>query len=364
MNGRMQRRVALVVGAATAAAGAAGGVVLRRPIGDRLLRRAVRRALTRENLHLADGLHAALGGTGSPLPDRHRAGPCVAVLAGEHLFVVDAGEGSTRNLMLMRLPVGRVEAVLLTHFHSDHMADLGELELQRWMGGSNASPLEVFGPTGVEQVVQGFNDAYALDAGYRVAHHGAVTAPPTGAGGVARPFEMPADPNGSVVVLERDDVRITAFAVDHRPAVPAVGYRIDYRGRSVVISGDTASSESLPHNAAGADVLIHEALNPAMVRLINEEAGLAAAPSLGRVTHDIPSYHTSPGDAARIAAAARVRHLVLYHLIPPLESALVKRMFLGSAPGHFDGPITIGEDGMLISLPAGTQQIEITNLLR
>ncbi len=364
MNVRPRHLKALAAGAASATAVTVAAFALRGPVGETLLRRAVRRALTRGNLHLADGLHAAMGGTGSPLPDRHRAGPCVAVLAGEHLFVVDAGEGSTRNLMLMRLPVGRVEAVLLTHFHSDHIADLGELELQRWMGGANASPVEVIGPTGVEQVVEGFNDAYALDAGYRVAHHGPVAAPPTGAGGVARPFQLPADPNGSVVVLERDGVRITAFAVDHRPVVPAVGYRVDYRGRSVVISGDTALSESLVHNAAVADVLIHEALNPAMVGLIHEAAGLAGSPSLGQVTHDIPSYHTSPDDAARVAAAARVRHLVLYHLIPPLESALVKRMFLGSAPSHFDGPITIGEDGMLISLPGGTRQIEVTNLLR
>ena len=352
----------ILVGLTAVAVGA--GVLLRKPLVDGLMRRVVRSALTGKNVRVADGLYAGLCGTGSPLPDRDRAGPCVAVLAGGHFFLVDAGEGSTKNALLMNLPIGKADAILLTHFHSDHIADLGELELQRWVGGSNATPIDVIGPAGVEQVVDGFNLAFALDAGYRVAHHGAATAPPTGAGGAAKPFELPAGPAGSAVVFDRDGVRITAFRVDHQPVAPAVGYRFAYEGRSVVISGDTVSSDSLLEHARGADVLFHEALNAVLVQLMHEYADRAGSPSLKKVTQDIPKYHSTPEDAARIAAAAHVKHLIYYHVIPPLPSPILKNMFRGAAKRYFDGPITIGEDGMLVFLPAHSDRIEIRNLLR
>jgi ribonuclease Z len=137
----------------------------------------VKARMAQRIVHFEDGLYAGLCGSGSPLPDSQRAGPCIGVLAGSQFFIVDAGEGSTRNILLMKLPIRNAEAILLTHFHSDHIADLGEMMLQRWAGGSNPTPLDVIGPSGVEQVVQGFNLAYQLDAGYRVAHHGPETMP-------------------------------------------------------------------------------------------------------------------------------------------------------------------------------------------
>jgi len=298
------------------------------------------------------------------MPDINRAGPCIAVLAGEHFFIVDAGEGSARNVLLMNLPIRNAEAILLTHFHSDHIADLGEMELQRWAGGSNKTPIPVIGPTGVEGVVEGFNLAYQLDAGYRVAHHGPETMPPNGAGGIAEPFELSTEPNASVVVFDKDDVKITAFKVDHRPVVPAVGYRFDYKGRSVVISGDTVYSESLLGHAKGADVLLHEALSAVMVQLMNDASDLAASPSLRKVTHDIPSYHSTPEDAAKIAAAAGVKYLIYYHIIPPLPSPILKNLFLGNARNYYKGSITLGEDGMMIFLPADSRQIEIKKILK
>ena len=118
-----------------------------------LLRSIVRSALAKRNVQLEDGIYVGLCGTGSPLPDVHRVGACVAVLAGKHFFVVDAGEGSTRNVLLMNLPLIRADAILLTHFHSDHIADLGEMMLQRWAGGAKQTPVDVIGPTGVERVV-------------------------------------------------------------------------------------------------------------------------------------------------------------------------------------------------------------------
>jgi ribonuclease Z len=336
--------------------------------GDRiknaLERMRVHSAMAGRKVHFEDGLYAGLCGTGSPMPDIHRAGSCVAVLAGEHFFIVDAGEGSTRNVLLMNFPIGKADAILLTHFHSDHIADLGEMELQRWAGGSNKTPVDVIGPAGVESVVQGFNLAYHLDVGYRVAHHGPETMPPGGAGGIARPFELSAEPNSSIVVFDRDGVKITAFKVDHKPVEPAVGYRFDYKNRSIVISGDTIYSESLKEHAEGADVLFHEALNADMVRMMNDNAGLASSPALGRITHDIPEYHSTPEDAAKIATAAGVKHLIYYHIIPPLPSSILKNLFLGDAKKFYKGPITMGEDGMITFLPANSDRIEIKNVLK
>jgi ribonuclease Z len=329
-----------------------------------LMRQAAKSALAKKNAPVQDGLYAGLCGTGSPLPDVHRAGPCIAVLAGSHFFIVDAGEGSTRNVLLMNFPIGRTDAILLTHFHSDHIADLGEMELQRWMGGSNRTPVDVIGPTGVGQVVAGFNAAYQLDEEYRVAHHGPATAPPSGQGGVARSFELSPASDASVVVYEQDGVKITAFKVNHFPVVPAVGYRFDYKGRSLVISGDTVYSESLMKHAKAADVLFHEALNTQMVQIMNEYAGETGSPSLGKITHDIPSYHSTPADAAKVAAGARVRRLVYYHIIPPLPSPILKNLFMGDAKKYFKGPITIGKDGMLFFLPPHGTAIKVKNVLK
>jgi ribonuclease Z len=340
------------------------GLIFQKPLMQAFMPHIVREVMNRKNVHFADGLYAGLCGTGSPMPDAHRAGPCIAVLAGGHFFIVDAGEGSTKNVLLMKLPIRKAEAILLTHFHSDHIADLGEMELQRWVGGSKKTPIDVIGPTGVERVVEGFNLAYQLDAGYRVAHHGPETAPPTGAGGIARPFKLPDGPNPSIVVYDKDGVKITAFKVDHRPVVPAVGYRIDYKGRSLVISGDTIYSESLLEHAKGADVLLHEALNTTMVQMMNDNAGETGSPSLGKVTHDIPSYHSTPEDAAKIAHGADVKHLIYYHIIPPLPSMIFKKTFLGDAKTYYHGPITLGVDGMVVFLPPNSDGIEIKKILR
>ncbi len=335
-----------------------------KPIIKTLLQRMVRSAIAKRNAQFEDGIYVGLAGSGSPLPDFHRVGSCIAVLAGKHFFVVDAGEGSTRNVLLMNLPLIRADAVLLTHFHSDHIADLGEMMLQRWAGGGQKTPIDVIGPAGVERVVEGFNLAFQLDAGYRVAHHGAEIMPPSGAGGIAKPFELSAEPNASVVVFDQDGVKITAFKVDHRPVEPAVGYRFDYKGRSVVVSGDTIYSESLLEYSKDADVLFHEALNADMVQLVNENAGLVISPSAKKVTHDIPRYHTTPEDAAKIASAAGVKHLIYYHIIPPLPSLILKNLFLGDAKKYYRGPITLGEDGMLVFLPVDSYRIDIKNLLK
>lgn len=328
-----------------------------KPITTGVLRRIIRYRLAALAHHFEDGLHAGLCGTGSPLADIRRAGPCIAVVAGKHLYVVDAGDGTARNITLMGFQTGKIDAILLTHYHSDHIAGLGEMMLQRWAGGSNKSPLDIFGPEGVETVVQGFNTAFSLDMNYRITLHGSETVPPSGSGGIARPFKLGPEEDAAVVVLEKDGVRITAFKVEHPPVVPAVGYRFDYKDRSLVISGDTIYSKSLLKRSVGADLLFHDAMNPWMVKLIHEQAHVSPVPSFKRVTADILRYHASPEDAAKIASEAGVRHLVFYHIIPPLPSNRLNNMFLGDARDFYKGPITMGADGMLFSLPANSKQI-------
>ena len=185
-------------------------------VGLWLTERTIARSMETSLLdELPDGLHVALCGAGAPLADPLRSGPCTAVIAGRDLYVVDAGSGAARSLARLRIPAGRVTAILLTHYHSDHIDGLGELLLQRWANGAQETPTPVYGPQGVGEVVAGFNRAYALDASYRVAHHGPGVMPPTGAGAVAHPFESPV-PGVDAVLLETETLRITAFAVDHR----------------------------------------------------------------------------------------------------------------------------------------------------
>ncbi|THD35852.1 MAG: MBL fold metallo-hydrolase [Sphingomonas sp.] len=352
------RKIALAVGVLVVAAMAA----FQAQIGTAILRAAVgERAGVDATAGLPDGLHVALCGTGSPLPDPTRAGPCTVVIAGRHIFVVDAGEGGARHIALMNIPNGRIEAVFLTHFHSDHIDGLGPMLLLRWTGNANTSPLPVYGPPGVERVVTGFDAGYALDSGYRTAHHGAGVAPPSGAGGTAVPFAIP--PKGqiaSVTVYARDGLRVMAFRVDHGPVDPAVGYRFDYKGRSVVISGDTAASPVLVAAARGADLLIHEGLQPKLVALMHDALARRNQPGLAKVMRDILTYHTSPEVAAQEAQAAGVPHLVFSHIIPPLPARIMYPAFLGDARRYYRGPIMVGEDGMVFSLPAGSTTMGFT----
>lgn len=331
-----------------------------RPISMALLERVAHQNVGRNIIDtLPDGLHVGLCGTGSPFPDPTRAGPCTAVIAGKRLFIVDAGEGSARNLGYMGIPASKIEAMLLTHFHSDHIDGLGPFLLQRWGLGTFQTPTPIYGPTGVDKVVDGFRAAYVLDFGYRVAHHTDKIMPPGGSGGKGIPFALPPVGQGdTVTVLDDGGLKITAFRVDHAPIDPAVGYRFDYRGRSVVISGDTKKSTSLVAASQGADLLVHEALQPAMVKLLETEFNSKQMPNMGHVMHDILNYHTTPEEAAEEAQAAGVQQLVYNHVVPPLPIKYAYPAFIGHAKDFFKGPITVGEDGMLFSMPAGSKDIQ------
>lgn len=341
----------------------AGLVLLAIAFGDRLLVAAMKRQVIatvteRDFAQYADGLHVVLCGSGSPMPDPVRAGPCVAVVAGSRIIIVDVGGGSVRKMPGMGLPPGRVEALLLTHFHSDHIDGIGELMLQRWAGRGRDTPLPVHAPTGVEAIVDGFNMAYAQDIGYRVAHHGEQTLSPAGGGAVAHAFAPPA-PGESQIVIEDDGLRITAFSVTHVPVTPAVGYRIDYLGRSVVISGDTVRSSNLEAFSKNVDLLVHEALAPHLVDIVTAGAREAGGDGIATIAADIHDYHATPVQAAESAQAVGARHLLYYHIVPPLPVRRLETLFLRGVSEVYDGPVTVGRDGTWIELPPDSTEVRL-----
>lgn len=311
---------------------------------------------------LPEGLHLAICGAGSPMPDADRSGPCLGIIAGERLFIVDAGSHGARNLQRMGLPAGRIEALMLTHFHSDHVDGLGEMAMMRWTSGGHTEPLPVYGPPGVEQVVDGFNQAYAQDAEYRTAHHGAEVAPPGGSGSSARSFALPQAGNESVIIDDAG-LRVSAFAVDHAPVSPAVGYRFDYAGRSLVISGDTRPSDEVLRMAQSVDLLAHEALAAQLVGILNQSAQKAGLRNLAHITQDILDYHTTPEEAADIAHRAGARHLLLYHVVPPLPLPGLAHAFVDGVRDIYSGPVTLSRDGTLVSLPANSADILVSERL-
>lgn len=332
--------------------------LLAQPIGEAAFRRAVGETVGQDpSAALPDGLHVYLCGTGSPLPDPDRAGPCVGVLAGSRAFLFDVGAGSVRRLSRMGFPTGRIERLYLSHLHSDHFDGLGELMIATWIGGTRPKPLPVSGPSGVGEITEGFNSAYRIDAAYRIAHHGQAVAIPAGYGLADEIIEVPAGPGGRAELLREGNLVITAFRVSHSPVEPAYGFRVDYKDRSVVISGDTIYSDNLAEIAGGADLLLHEALNPDMVEIMSQAAAEAGASAISRIFSDIKDYHASPIDAARTAEAADAGRLVITHIVPPLPSRLLYPYFLKGTAGLYDGRIDIGEDGVIYSLPSGEKTI-------
>ncbi len=322
----------------------------------RLLERNLARRRTRDALaERPDGIHVLLCGAGGPLTDIKRSGPCVAVQAGAHLYVIDAGTNGARNMGRFSVNPGRVEAVFLTHAHSDHVDGLGELGMLRWIGSGSERPLPVHGPPPVSAVAAGFNQAYAADFGYRTAHHGSEIAPPSGAGLEALPFPLPGDGELHAVLETEDGVRVSAFSVSHAPVCEAVGYRIDYRGRSIVVSGDTAYSANLIQHARGADLLVHDALASRLTERIAAAAESAGNRRAAKVLRDVPSYHATPVEAAEAAAAAGAKQLLLYHIVPPLPTSALERVFLSGIADVYEGRVTLGRDGTLISLDEGSQ---------
>ena len=303
-----------------------------------------------------DALSASVCGSRSPLPDPNRAEACVLVKAGERLFVVDVGDGSVARLRQWTTPFNRIEAVLLTHLHSDHISDLGDMHLATWVLQDRVAKLPVYGPAGVEQVTAGFEMAFGIDYGLRNAHHGDSLAPLNVAGYDPRPID-----NEALTLIDDGDLKVSAFLVDHPPIVPAYGYRFDYKGRSLVISGDTTPSVHVTKASQGVDVLIHEAMSMELMKLLQEGAKTAKRDKLEQIMKDITDYHTSPVQAAEIAQQAQVSYLLLNHIAPPLPLPGLVDAFLKGTAEVFKGKIQVAKDGDFLSLPAGKKSIDVSH---
>jgi ribonuclease Z len=235
-----------------------------------------------------DGLKITLCGTSSPLPAPGRAQACVAVETPNHLYIVDAGSGSAATATLAGIPTAKLRAILLTHFHSDHISDIGDFNLNSWVAGRPA-PLQIVGPEGVDRIVEVLNITYELDRGYRVAHHGAALLDPELGILLSRPIN-------EGVIVDEDGLRITAFEVSHPPIEPAYGYRLDYGGRSVVISGDSLVTDKIVEIADGADVVLHDAMELQLVQGAETMARNIGNTRVATVLHDIQDYHATTSD--------------------------------------------------------------------
>ncbi len=294
---------------------------------DALFARAAK-ALMAQSAAPLNGMRVVVCGSASPLgndPDRAQA--CIAVITPEHFFLFDVGARSPLRVAQARLPMARLNGVFLTHFHSDHIAGLPDVNLNSWVQGRKAS-LEIYGPSGVQSVVAGLNLAYQLDRGYRVAHHGSELLPPA-AGAMTAVAFAPGE-----IAWQDELLTVTSFPVDHAPVEPAVGYRVDYRGRSVVISGDTVATDTLFAAARNADLLLHDALSRTLLDPTITAAAELGIPAIPQIMTDVIDYHADSTSLEARAAAAGIRQLAYYHLVPAPANALAEKMFMRGLSEH------------------------------
>ena len=315
-----------------------------------ILDRALKAQFSRTPPAPVDGLRVVVCGSASPLGNNaDRAQACIAVLTPEHFFLFDVGAGSPMRLGQARLPMGRLDGVFLTHFHSDHISALPDVALVSWVQGRRES-LSVYGPSGIADVVNGFNLAYRLDRGYRTEHHGAEMLPPAAAPLAARQFAA------GEVAWQDYKMTVTSILVDHSPVAPAVAYRIDYQGRSAVISGDTIVSENLFNAAQDVDLLLHDALSRPLLDPMIAITTELNVPILPKIMTDVIDYHADSQKLEASAAAAGVGQLVLYHLVPAPPNALAEQVF---ARG-LSADTILAHDLQTFDLPPDSTEIRIS----
>ena len=308
------------------------------------------------NLPEEDALSAAVCGSRSPLPSPGRAETCILVAAGDDLFVVDIGDGSNQNLRSWNIDFRNIEAVLITHLHSDHIADLPGLHQNAWVVGERNSKLKVFGPEGVDQLTQGIEMAYAHDYVFRNEHHGDAVAPLEYAG-----FDTSVIDLNDPVIFDNGALKKTAFKVVHEPIDPALGFKFEYKGRSLVITGDTSYTQSVIDNSMNVDVLFHEAQANHMLAVIENLQRSLGMDLLATVLDDITTYHTTLIEAAEVANKANVKKLVFYHLTPAPRNYIQEVMFVRGVD-EVRKEWTLVDDGTLIILPIGSEEIIVTNM--
>ena len=308
------------------------------------------------NLPKEDALSAAVCGSRSPLPSPGRAETCILITAGDDLFVVDIGDGSNQNLRSWNIDFSAIQAVLITHLHSDHIADLPGLHQNAWVVGERSSKLKVFGPEGVDQFTQGIEMAYAHDYVFRNEHHGDAIAPLEYAG-----FDTNVIDLNKPVIFDNGELKITAFRVVHEPIEPALGFKFEYKGRSLVITGDTSYTQSVIDNSMNVDVLFHEAQANHMLAVMEGALRSNGTDLLATVLDDITTYHTTLIEAAEIANKANVKKLVFYHLTPAPRNYIQEIMFIRGVD-EVRKEWTLVDDGTLVILPVGSEKVIVTNM--
>ncbi len=270
-----------------------------------------------------------LGTGGGPRPRANSNASAQVIVAGGRLYVIDCGDGVARQLVLAGLALADLRAVFITHHHSDHDADYGNLLLLAWTAGLRGR-VDTWGPPPMARLTRLFFEMNAYDMKTRIADEGRRP---------LVPLIHPHDVRGAGVVARDENVTVTAAVVLHPMVTPAFAYRFDAPDRSIVISGDTTRSDALIALARGADVLVHEALHPAGVDRL-----AARLPQAATLKAHLLAAHTTAADCGRVAAAAGVKTLVLSHFVPPDDPAITDEMWAAEARRHFDGRIVIGKD--------------------
>jgi len=273
-------------------------------------------------------IEVTLLGTGSPPPVMDRFGPSTLVEAGGQKFLFDAGRGSLQRLTQMKVKYREVRGVFFTHLHSDHLVGFPDLWLTGWLNGRRDTPLQVWGPKGTERMMSYLEQAFDYDIKIRLYDD---RPPPDGVVIIAKDIN-------EEVVYEKDGVKIIAFEVDHKPIKPAFGYRIDYGGHSVVLSGDTGFSENLIRYAKGVDLLVHEVVSPESLARAEYHAERAKA---------IIAHHVTPEQAGEIFSRVKPRMAVYSHIVLP---SATEQELIRPARKTYSGPLEVGEDMMVIEV--------------
>lgn len=270
-----------------------------------------------------------LGTGGGPRPRKVSSASAQVIVVNDTLYVVDCGNGVARQLVFAGLPLPKLRHVFITHHHSDHNADYGNLIWLAWASGLRTR-VDTWGPPPLEKMTKLFFEMNSYDINTRIADEGRVPLVP-----LVHVHEI----SQGGLVMQDENVKVTAALVHHPPVVPSFAYRLDASDRSIVVSGDTTPSDNLIKLAHGADVLVHDVLYvPGVDRLV------ARVPNAAALKQSIMSHHTMAEDAGRVAQAAGVKMLVLSHLVPPDDPSITEQMWIDAARVHFRGPVIVGKD--------------------